>query len=87
LSAHPQVLSCLVVGVPDDDLGQVPHAIVQADGLDEGTVKAFLADRIASYKVPRTVEFSDTPLRDDAGKARRSAVRDEVIARRAAQSS
>jgi bile acid-coenzyme A ligase len=86
LSAHPNVLSCLVVGVPDDDtgdLGQVPHAIVQADGLDEAAVVAFLADRIERYKVPRTVEFTDTPLRDDAGKARRSAVRDEVIARRA----
>jgi bile acid-coenzyme A ligase len=87
LSAHPKVLSCLVVGVPDEDLGQVPHAIVQADGLDEADVIAFLADRIERYKLPRSVEFSDRPLRDDAGKARRSAVRDEVIARRAAQSS
>jgi bile acid-coenzyme A ligase len=89
LSAHPNVLSCLVVGVPDNgpddtgDLGQVPHAIVQADGLDAADVTTFLSDRIASYKVPRTIEFSDTPLRDDAGQARRSAVRDEVIARRA----
>jgi bile acid-coenzyme A ligase len=81
LCAHPDVSSCLVVGVPDDDLGQVPYAIVQADGLDEAAVVAFLADRIAGYKVPRTVEFTDTPLRDDAGKARRSAVRDDVIAR------
>jgi len=85
LSAHPKVLSCLVVGVPDADLGQVPHAIVQADGLDEAAVTSFLAGRISSYKVPHTVEFSDTPLRDDAGKARRSAVRDEIIARRQAQ--
>lgn len=85
LSAHPKVLSCLVVGVPDDDLGQVPYAIVHADKLDEADVVAFLAERIAGYKVPRTVEFRDTPLRDDAGKARRSAVRDEIIARRAAQ--
>ena len=83
LSAHPDILSCLVVGVLDEDLGQVPYAIVQADGLDEAAVIAFLADRIAGYKVPRVVEFSDTPLRDDAGKARRSAVRDEIIARRA----
>jgi bile acid-coenzyme A ligase len=85
LSAHPNVLSCLVVGVPHEDLGQVPHAIVQADGLDEAAVIAFLSDRVAGYKLPRTVEFSDTPLRDDAGKARRSAVRDEVIARQQAQ--
>jgi bile acid-coenzyme A ligase len=82
LSAHPDVLSCLVVGVPDEDLGQVPYALVQVGGrLEESAVIDFLADRIAPYKVPRTVEFVDSPLRDDAGKARRTAVRDDVIAR------
>lgn len=83
LSAHPAVLSCLVVGVPHEDLGQVPYALIHADGggLDEEAVRAFVAERLADYKVPRGVEFVDTPLRDDAGKARRSAVRDEVIAR------
>ncbi|WP_326548457.1 AMP-binding protein [Mycolicibacterium sp. ND9-15] len=83
LCEHPGVLSCLVVGVPDDDLGQVPHALVHADGgLDEASVIAFLSERLERYKVPRSVEFTDVPLRDDAGKARRSAVRDEVISRR-----
>jgi bile acid-coenzyme A ligase len=73
----------LVVGVPHEDLGQVPHALVQAGSvLDEQTVQAFLRDRIAGYKVPATVEFVDTPMRDDAGKARRSAVRAQVMARR-----
>jgi bile acid-coenzyme A ligase len=84
LSAHPDVLSCLVVGIPDGDLGQVPHALAQtADGstLESTGVQEFLRERLAAYKVPRTIEFVDTPLRDDAGKARRSAVRDEVIAR------
>lgn len=86
LAEHPDVLSCLAVGVPDDDLGQVPHALVQAaTELSQDGVRAFLAERLASYKVPRTVEFVDRPLRDDAGKARRSAVRDEVIARRTAE--
>lgn len=90
LSAHPEVLSCLVVGVPDPnagDLGQVPYALVHtADGstLDEAAVKDFLRERISSYKVPPTpdfIEFVGAPLRDDAGKARRSAVRDQVMAR------
>ena len=89
LSEHPAVLSCLVVGVPHTDLGQVPHALVHAsrDGaaLDQAGVAAFVAQRLADYKVPRSVEFVDTPLRDDAGKARRTAVRDAVIARRQAQ--
>ncbi len=87
LAEHPAVLSCLVVGVPHDDLGQVPHALVHAaaeHGLDETGVAAFVAERLADYKVPRSVEFVDTPLRDDAGKARRTAVREEVIARRTA---
>ena len=82
LSEHPGIVSCLVVGLPDDDLGQVPYALVQpGEGvhLDDETVRAFVADRIASYKVPKTVEIVDHPLRDDAGKARRTAVRDEII--------
>lgn len=90
LSAHPDVLSCLVAGVPDPnagDLGQVPYALVHTvDGsaLDGAGVQEFLRERIAAYKVPPTsdfIEFVDTPLRDDAGKARRSAVRAEIIAR------
>jgi bile acid-coenzyme A ligase len=88
LSEHLGVLSCLVVGVPDEDLGQVPYALVHtADdaGLHAAAVREFLSERVASYKVPRTVEFTATPLRDDAGKARRSAVRDDIIARRQAQ--
>jgi bile acid-coenzyme A ligase len=88
LAEHPDVLSSLAVGVPDEDLGQVPYALVQAaTELDEAAVLAFLSQRLAGYKVPRNVEFVDRPLRDDAGKARRSAVRDEVILRRRAQAS
>jgi bile acid-coenzyme A ligase len=87
LSAHPEVLSCLVVGVPDPnagDLGQVPYALVHTAAgstLDAEGVQEFLRDRVAGYKLPYTVEFVDTPLRDDAGKARRSAVRAEIMAR------
>jgi bile acid-coenzyme A ligase len=83
LAEHPAVLSCLVVGVPHEDLGQVPYALVHTDGavLTAEDVAAFVAERLSDYKVPRTVEFVGTPLRDDAGKARRSQVRDEVIAR------
>ena len=86
LAEHPAVLSCLVVGVPHEDLGQVPHALVHAEStdLDETEVAAFVAQRLAAYKVPRSVEFVDTPLRDDAGKARRTEVREGVIARRQA---
>ena len=90
LSAHRDVLSCLVVGVPEPnsgDLGQVPYALVHtADGsaLDSAGVQAFLREHLAAYKVPPTsdfIEFVDTALRDDAGKARRSAVRARIVQR------
>jgi bile acid-coenzyme A ligase len=93
LADHPDVLSCLAVGVPDPnagDLGQVPHVLVQAGAasiLDADGVIDFLRQRVEGHKVPRSVEFVDTPLRDDAGKARRSAVRTDVIARQQARAS
>jgi bile acid-coenzyme A ligase len=82
IDEHPRVLSSLVVGIPDEDLGQRVHAIVQPDG--EVTVDDLLLhlrERLVRYKIPRSFEFVDEPLRDDAGKARRTAVRDAAIER------
>ena len=43
--------------------------------VDEAELRAFLAERLVVYKIPRTFEFVDEALRDDAGKVRRSALR------------
>jgi bile acid-coenzyme A ligase len=78
LDAHPQVRSSAVVGLPDDDLGQRVHAIVESgDPADGAEILRFLRERLAPYKVPRSIEFVDHPLRDDAGKVRRAALRDQ----------
>lgn len=82
LDEHPRVRSSAVIGLPDDDLGNAVHAIVQTDdgtpiALDE--LRAHLAERLVRYKVPRTFEFTTEPLRDDAGKLRRSALRAERV--------
>lgn len=83
IDAHPAVRSSAVVGLPDDDLGLRVHAIVDAPGgVTEDVLRAHLVDRLVRYKIPRTFEFVDAPLRDDAGKVRRSALRDARIARR-----
>jgi bile acid-coenzyme A ligase len=80
IDSHPAVLASVVVGLPDADMGQRIHAIVEirpelpAPGVDE--LHAFLAERLVSYKRPRSLEFTTERLRDDAGKARRSALRD-----------
>ena len=57
------------------------HAIIEADAstIDLDDLKAFLGERLVVYKLPRTFEFVDTPLRDDAGKVRRSALRAERV--------
>jgi bile acid-coenzyme A ligase len=82
LDTHPQVLSSVVVGIPDADLGQRVHALVQATGeLTEDELRAHLADRLVRYKIPRSFELVDEPLRDDAGKARRTALRDAAASR------
>jgi bile acid-coenzyme A ligase len=71
------VRSVVVIGLPDDDMGNRIHAIVEADDA-EVTVDellTFAGERLARYKLPRTVELVDQVLRDDAGKVRRSELR------------
>jgi bile acid-coenzyme A ligase len=79
VAAHPSVIDCVVIGLPDEDLGRRVHAIVQTDSkaLDEQALREHLVDRLVRYKIPRTYEFTTAPLRDDAGKVRRSTLRDQ----------
>jgi bile acid-coenzyme A ligase len=82
LDEHPRVRSCAVIGLPDDDLGNVVHAIVQTDdgtAIDPDELRAHLAERLVRYKIPRTFEYTSEALRDDAGKLRRSALRAERV--------
>lgn len=81
INAYPDVASCAVIGLPDEDKGNIVHAIVQPDNgaasLDEAGLLEFLADRLVRYKIPRTFEWTTEPLRDDAGKVRRGLLQQE----------
>ncbi len=86
LLEHPAVRTCAVIGLPDEDKGNRVHAIVEADpgAVDRAELLAFLAERLVSYKLPRTYEFVDVPLRDDAGKVRRGELRADRVESRVA---
>ncbi len=80
LDEHPAVCSSCVIGLPDDELGAVPHALVElgADVTDDELL-AHVRTRLEPIKVPRSIERVDSALRDDAGKVRRSALRAERV--------
>jgi bile acid-coenzyme A ligase len=77
LEAHPAVVSSAVIGLPDEDLGSRVHAVVYLrEPVTDEELAGHLRGRLASYKLPKTFERTDVSPRDDAGKVRRSALRE-----------
>lgn len=82
LEAHPDVRGSAVIGLPDEEWGARVHAIVQrAEGasLTEADLLEFVAARLTRYKLPKHIEFTSEPLRDEAGKVRRAALREARV--------
>jgi fatty-acyl-CoA synthase len=84
ISAHPEVFECAVVAAPDEKWGEVPVAIVvlkQGAALDEPGLCEFLNTRLAKFKMPRRIEFSEEPLpKTGTGKIRKLLLREKYWA-------
>lgn len=63
LYLHPSVLEAAVFGIPDDQWGEAVHAVVVArDDVGADALIAFCRERIAGYKVPKSISFQSDPL-------------------------
>lgn len=73
LKAHPDVYDALVAGVPDERWGNRVAAVIQlrpgAAPLDLAGIQHHCRTRLAGYKIPRTVVFTDHIRRSPSGKA------------------
>ncbi len=82
LAAHPEVADVAVFGVPDEDLGEVPLAVVEPVSMQragpelEQELLTYCRDRLAHYKCPTSVDFEAALPRHPTGKLYKRLLRD-----------
>ena len=78
LRAHPAVLDCAVVAIPDERLGETVLAIVtlrEGASADEDALIEHCRGRMAHFKAPRRVEIRDALPRTATGKVQKFLLR------------
>ena len=79
LSHHPAVGEVAVIGVPDDRWGEATKALVVLrpdSAASAADLVAFARERLAGYKLPRTIDFVDALPRTASGKVLKHELRD-----------
>jgi acyl-CoA synthetase (AMP-forming)/AMP-acid ligase II len=89
LTAHPRVLDAAVFGLPDDDLGEIVHAVVQPVRMDdagpelERELLEYCGSKIARFKCPRAIDFRADLPRHETGKLYKRLIRLQYLESRA----
>jgi len=82
LLGHPKVVDAAVFGIPHDDWGEEVKAVIQpVDGVEgspelEAEILAWCEGRLAKFKTPKTIDFTDDMPRDPNGKLYKRKLRD-----------
>ena len=81
VAAHPGVLECAVVGIPDEKTGEaVKLVVVKKDAsLTEEALRQFCHDNLTGYKRPKVIEFRTELPKTPVGKVLRRELRNKVI--------
>lgn len=81
IASHPDVIEVGVIGKPDEHSGEVVMAVVvkSKPALTEDALRDFCRESLTSYKVPRSIVFTDELPKTNVGKILRRELRDKYI--------
>jgi acyl-CoA synthetase (AMP-forming)/AMP-acid ligase II len=81
--SHPDILEAAVIGVPDSQWGEALKAVIvlkPAVRLSAEALQQFCKERLAAYKVPKSVEFRDSLPHTEVGKVNKIKLREMILA-------
>ncbi|KAL8038548.1 hypothetical protein ABFX02_11G115000 [Erythranthe guttata] len=82
LLTHPSVEDAAVVGLPDEEAGEIPAACVVINSKakeSEEDIMEYISSNVASYKKVRLLQFVDVIPKSPSGKIMRRLIKDNMV--------